>query len=140
MISPVVAGLDKISETEYAPVVCTYDSIGYREHSNGWECAGTASELLSGCAESYYRPNLEPEELFDVISNCLLSGIDRVNSLLGIEGVTPHTFRHTWATRAAEDGVAMETIADFLGDTVETIKKNYLHLSPDYLRSAINRK
>lgn len=82
MISPVVAGLDKISETEYAPVVCTYDSIGYREHSNGWECAGTASELLSGCAESYYRPNLEPEELFDVISNCLLSGIDR-DSLAG---------------------------------------------------------
>jgi len=70
----------------------------------------------------------------------VLSGIDRVNSLLGIKGVTPHTFRHTWATRAAEDGVAMETIADFLGDTVETIKKNYLHLSPDYLRSAINRK
>lgn len=70
----------------------------------------------------------------------VLSGIDRVNGLLGIQGVTPHTFRHTWATRAAEDGVAMEQIADFLGDTVETIKKNYLHLSPDYLRSAINRQ
>ena len=27
-VSPVVAGLDKISEDEYEPVVCTYDSIG----------------------------------------------------------------------------------------------------------------
>ena len=34
----------------------------------------------------------------------------------------------------------MKTIADFMGDTEETIKKNYLHLSPDYLRSAINRQ
>ena len=27
-VSPVIAGLDKISETEYKPVVATYDSIG----------------------------------------------------------------------------------------------------------------
>ena len=27
-VSPVVAGFDKISETEYKPVVVTYDSIG----------------------------------------------------------------------------------------------------------------
>ena len=49
-------------------------------------------------------------------------------------------FCHTWATRAAEDGVPMKTIADFMGDTEETVKKNYLHLSPDYLKEAINRR
>ena len=27
-VSPVIAGLDKISDDEYKPVVCTYDSIG----------------------------------------------------------------------------------------------------------------
>jgi len=68
------------------------------------------------------------------------SGIQRVNNLLGIEGVSPHTFRHTWATRAAEDGVPMKTIADFMGDTEETVRNNYLHLSPDYLKEAINRR
>lgn len=68
------------------------------------------------------------------------SGMQRVNSLLGIEGVTPHTFRHTWATRAAEDGVPMKTIADFMGDTEETVRNNYLHLSPEYLKGAINRR
>lgn len=29
-VSPMVAGLDKISETEYKPVITAYDSIGYR--------------------------------------------------------------------------------------------------------------
>lgn len=68
------------------------------------------------------------------------SGLDRVNRILDIEGVTPHTFRHTWATRAAEDGVAMMKIAQFLGDTVQTVEKNYLHLSPDYLRDVVDRQ
>ena len=51
----------------------------------------------------------------------------------------PHVFRHTWATHAAEDGVAMNVIAGFLGDTMKTVEKNYMHLSPDYLRSAVDR-
>ena len=38
---------------------------------------GTNSESLFGMCESMWRPDLEPEELFEVISQCLLSGIDR---------------------------------------------------------------
>ena len=59
---------------------------------------------------------------------------------LGIENASPHTFRHTWATHAAEDGIPMHTIAAFLGDTERTVQKNYQHLSPDYLRSAVDRE
>lgn len=77
-----IAGLDKISETEYKPTICTYDSIGYREHSGVFECAGTASELLMGVCETFYKPDLEPEQLFEVVSNCLLSAMDR-DSLAG---------------------------------------------------------
>ncbi len=36
--------------------------------------------------------------------------------------------------------VPVKTIADFMGDTEKTVRENYLHLSPDYLRSAINRQ
>jgi 20S proteasome subunit beta 3 len=32
-VAPVVAGLDKVGDNEWKPVICTYDSIGYREHS-----------------------------------------------------------------------------------------------------------
>ena len=81
-VSPVIAGLDKISETEYKPVICTYDSIGYREHSDIFEVAGTGAELLQGVCETFYKPNLEPEQLFEVVSNCLLSALDR-DSLSG---------------------------------------------------------
>jgi 20S proteasome subunit beta 3 len=81
-VSPVIAGLDKISDTEYKPTICTYDSIGYREHSGVFECAGTASELLMGVCETFYKPDLEPEQLFEVVSNCLLSAMDR-DSLAG---------------------------------------------------------
>ena len=88
--SPVIAGLDKISETEYKPVICTYDSIGYREHSDIFEVAGTGAEFLQGVCETWPaepfrypdRPNLEPEQLFEVVSNCLLSALDR-DSLSG---------------------------------------------------------
>ena len=81
-VAPVVAGLDKISDTEYEPVICTYDSIGYREHNGQFEVAGTGAELLYGVCESFYKPNLEPDQLFEVISNCLLSALDR-DSLSG---------------------------------------------------------
>ena len=82
MVAPVIAGLDKISDTEYKPVIATYDSIGYRQHSGQFEVAGTGSELMYGCCETFYREGLEPEELFDVISNSLMSALDR-DSLSG---------------------------------------------------------
>lgn len=81
-IAPVIAGLDKISDTEYKPVIVTYDSVGFISASGSFECAGTGSELLLGCCESFYKPDMGPEELFETVSNCLLSALDR-DSLSG---------------------------------------------------------
>ena len=81
-VAPVIAGLDKVSDTEYKPVICTYDSIGYREHSGQFEVAGTGGELLYGVCETFFKPDLGPEELFEVISNSLLAAMDR-DSLSG---------------------------------------------------------
>ena len=81
-VAPIVAGLNKVGEGEYAPTICTYDSIGYNEHSNILEVAGTGSELLYGVAETFYKPDMEPEQLYECISNCLLSALDR-DSLSG---------------------------------------------------------
>ena len=52
--------------------------------------------------------------------------------------LTPHTFRHTWATLAAQRAVPMVQIAAVLGDNLATVEKHYLHLSPEYLRDAVN--
>lgn len=66
-------------------------------------------------------------------------GVKRIFRELGLSG-SPHTFRHTWATHAIEDGMPILKVAKFLGDTEETVRENYEHLSPDYLRDVINRK
>ena len=81
-MSPMIAGLDKVGDNEYKPVIATYDSIGYREHSGQFEVGGTGGELLYGVCETFFKPDMGPEELFEVISNCLLSAMDR-DSLSG---------------------------------------------------------
>ena len=54
-----------------------------------------------------------------------------------LHNVTAHTFRHTLATRLAQAGAPMTDIAAMLGDSIATVEKNYLHLSPEYLRGSL---
>lgn len=56
----------------------------------------------------------------------------------GLEDVTPHTLRHTWATWAAQSGVDMWKIAGVLGDTLATVERTYAHHHPAFLRGAVN--
>jgi len=61
------------------------------------------------------------------------SGIDKK--------ITPHVLRHTWASLAAQSGfVTIPEIASVLGDSVKTTEKVYIHLTPGYLRNAVNYK
>jgi len=63
--------------------------------------------------------------------------MDRFCERHRLANVTAHTFRHTLATRMAQAGVEMRDIAAMLGDSIATVEKNYLHLSPQYLRGAL---
>lgn len=56
----------------------------------------------------------------------------------GLGWVTPHVLRHTWGSLKAMKGVPLYDIAQVMGDTMATIEANYLHLSPDHLRRAVN--
>lgn len=56
----------------------------------------------------------------------------------GLDGVTAHTLRHTWATWAAQRGVPLIEIAAVLGDRYETVERNYLHWTGEYLKRAVN--
>lgn len=53
------------------------------------------------------------------------------------EGVTFHTLRHTFASHAAMSGVDLYTLAQLLGDALDTVEKTYAHLSPDFKRAAL---
>eukprot|EP00918_Siedleckia_nematoides_P035008 GHVU01076092.1.p1 GENE.GHVU01076092.1~~GHVU01076092.1.p1 ORF type:complete len:194 (-),score=37.64 GHVU01076092.1:62-586(-) len=76
-IEPVIAGLD----SENNPYLFSSDFIGAPllpdMESNGFVAAGTCTEQLMGMCESMWKPGLEPEELFETVSQCLLAGADR---------------------------------------------------------------
>jgi integrase len=55
----------------------------------------------------------------------------------GLEGVTPHTLRHTFATIAAESGVDLRRIGKALGHADERTTERYAKYSPDYLRDVV---
>jgi len=70
---PVVAGLcdgDK-------PFLSGMDLLGAQVLTDDFMVAGDCTEALYGLCESLYRPDLEADELFEVLAQCLLSGVDR---------------------------------------------------------------
>lgn len=81
-VSPVVAGL----EADGTPYMCGMDSIGAIETAKDFMVAGTSQDSLYGMCESMYRPDLGPEELFEMVGQCLLSGVDR-DALAGWGGL-----------------------------------------------------
>ncbi|KAL9264581.1 Proteasome subunit beta type-3-A-like protein, partial [Drosera capensis] len=70
---PVIAGLGDDDK----PFICTMDSIGAKELAKDFVVAGTSSESLYGACEAMFKPNMEPEELFETVSQALLASVDR---------------------------------------------------------------
>jgi len=70
---PVVAGLDENNN----PVICSYDFIGATSEAKDFCVSGTACDQLMGVAETFWRPDMEPDELFETISQCMLAAADR---------------------------------------------------------------
>lgn len=66
------------------------------------------------------------------------TAFENVVERAGLKDVTPHVLRHTWATRAAQNGVELWKIAGVLGDTLATVTRVYLHHCPEHLRDAVN--
>ncbi|KAG5250844.1 Proteasome beta type 2 family protein [Salix suchowensis] len=86
---PVIAGLGDDDK----PFICTMDSIGAKELAKDFVVAGSASESLYGACEAFFKPDMAPDELFEVVSQALLASVDR-DCLSGWGGhiyiVTPH--------------------------------------------------
>lgn len=62
---------------------------------------GTSTEQLFGMCEAVWKPDLEPEDLFETISQALLSAVDRdalagwgaIVHIVTKDGVTTRTLR-----------------------------------------------
>jgi len=100
-VNPVVAGLDENNQ----PVICSYDLIGAasvaRLPEQGFACSGTSEDQLLGVCESFWRPGLKPDELFETLAQCLLAANDRdclagwggVVHVITPEGITTKTLK-----------------------------------------------
>ena len=63
---------------------------------------------------------------------------DRLRKL-GIRNASVHTFRHTFASWLAMEGVEMRTIAELLGHSRIETTMIYAHLAPDHVKRAVER-
>lgn len=55
----------------------------------------------------------------------------------GLDGITPHTLKHTAITWALQNGATVWDAAGFFGTSAETIQKVYGHHSPTHQASAL---
>ncbi|KAF7966217.1 hypothetical protein HWV62_39479 [Athelia sp. TMB] len=76
-IEPVIAGLSKTPAGGLKPFIAATDLIGCLNFAKDFVVAGTASSKLFGVAEGLWEPDLEPEDLFETISQTLLNAVDR---------------------------------------------------------------
>lgn len=73
----------------------------------------------------------------DVKALCERAGVTYGRDVAG--GITAHAFRHTCATNLLKAGVRESVIAMLLGDTVESVVRNYLHPSAADVLHAIEK-
>lgn len=76
-IEPVIAGLSKTPTGGIKPFIAATDLIGCINFAKDFVVSGTASAKLFGVAEGLWEPDLEPEDLFETISQTLLNAVDR---------------------------------------------------------------
>ncbi|KAK9452022.1 nucleophile aminohydrolase [Limtongia smithiae] len=73
-VGPVVAG---INANTGVPFIAGFDLIGCINYAKDFVVGGTSSDQLFGMCESLWEPNLEPDDLFETISQALLNAQDR---------------------------------------------------------------
>lgn len=73
-IEPVIAGLDPKT---YEPFICNMDLIGCPNNPDDFVVVGTCAEQLYGMCETLWRPDMEPTQLFECISQAMINAFDR---------------------------------------------------------------
>jgi len=73
-VEPVVAGLDAVTNQ---PFISSMDLIGATELSDTFAVSGTCTGNMYGMCESLFQPDMNPDQLFETLSQALLSSVDR---------------------------------------------------------------
>ena len=81
-VEPVVAGLDDHGK----PFLSAMDLIGAPVYTDDFVVSGTCTGNMYGMCETLYRPDMEPDELFETLAQALLASVDR-DAMSGWGGV-----------------------------------------------------
>jgi 20S proteasome subunit beta 3 len=73
-VEPIIAGLDPVT---FQPFISVMDLIGCANVCSDFAVIGTSNEQLYGMCEALWKPDLEPEDLFESISQALMNAFDR---------------------------------------------------------------
>eukprot|EP00301_Raphidiophrys_heterophryoidea_P015080 c235_g1_i1.p1 GENE.c235_g1_i1~~c235_g1_i1.p1 ORF type:complete len:206 (-),score=52.28 c235_g1_i1:121-738(-) len=82
-VEPVVAGLEG---PDNKPFISGMDLLGAPVFADDFVVSGTNVDSLLGACESFYRPDMDEEQLFETLSQALLNGVDR-DALAGWGGI-----------------------------------------------------
>uniref|UniRef100_A0A7S0CG94 Proteasome subunit beta n=1 Tax=Proboscia inermis TaxID=420281 RepID=A0A7S0CG94_9STRA len=96
-IEPIVAGLDENNK----PFLSCMDLIGAGVQTKDFVVSGTCTANMYGLCETLYKPDLEPDELFETLAQSLLASVDRdaisgwggVVHIITKDGVTSRTLK-----------------------------------------------
>jgi len=98
-----------------------------------------AVKLLDSWAASEDCPWTFPADRGDGHFVGLPKALERLCARAGLEGVTVHVLRHTFAAVAAEMGFSELTIAGLLGHSVPGVTARYAHVPDSALAAAADR-
>lgn len=73
-VEPVIAGLDPKT---FEPFVASLDLIGCPMETDDFVVSGTCTEQMYGMCESLWEPDMDPDTLFECISQSLMNAVDR---------------------------------------------------------------
>jgi 20S proteasome subunit beta 3 len=73
LVETMIGGLDDLNNA----FIMSMDVIGATSFSSNFAVGGTCSETLYGICETFWKPDMSPEILFEVISRCFILGLNR---------------------------------------------------------------
>merc|ERR1712224_500025 len=71
---PVIVGLDG---EENKPYLAAQDLLGCPVETDDFVVSGTCSDFLYGACEPLYKPDMDKDQLFETLSQALMSAVDR---------------------------------------------------------------
>lgn len=101
----------------------------------GKEAFDVLRDALRVDGNPYVLPGLRKEGSYNGLSGAWL----RMMKQARLEGVTPHTMRHSYASVAGDVGMSDSTISSLLGHSSATVTSKYVHRLDSVLVAAANR-